>query len=179
MRSPDIVVTRSVMVRQRIRHANWSLPNLASRGCALIVFCQLALTLWLGRARGWVVWTPETLLTSLIKPRLTKYFSDAWMITGRHWVWCGVRPDQARHQGAGPCHGGHERHPPGGSQVRIRMSLISTTLGSSWRIKIKILSWIKNWTNHSPALTVRRLLWPLAEIHNWLLPITLPWLSSC
>ena len=45
-------------------------------------------------------------------------------------LWCGERPDPARHQEAGPGHGGHqhrERHLPGGSQVRMSLYIYYST----------------------------------------------------
>ena len=52
---------------------------------------------WAGPEGGWCEHQKHSILTSLIKPRLTKYFSDAWMITGRHWVSCGVVSALTKH----------------------------------------------------------------------------------
>ena len=56
---------------------------------------------------------------------------------------CGERPDPARHQDAGPGHGGHqhcERHPLGRSQVRMSLYIYYTSYNVSTSNPLELAS---------------------------------------
>ena len=59
-----------------------------------------------------------------IQGLLSKDTSASQQFNMNNVLCCGERPDPARHREAGPGHGGHqhcERHPPGGSHVRMSL----------------------------------------------------------